>query len=216
MDTRTDVLAQLYASGVVAVMRGVDDNHAELVGNALADGGVTALEITADTDGAASLIQSLATQMADRDVVVGAGTVTDAATARVMILAGAAFIITPGVQRDVIQTANAAGVPVIPGTMTPTEAMRAYEAGADAIKLFPATTVGPEHISALTGPLDVTVIPTGGITLQNGAEFLEAGAAAIGVGSALLKDELIQQEKWNKLQSRAGAFVDLVHNHRAG
>lgn len=215
MDRRTEILDRMYESGVIAVMRGVHGDDIESVGTALADGGVTALEITADTDDAAAAIRDLTERMADRPVAVGVGTVTDAATARVMLLAGAEFVVTPSLHEDVIRTANRAGVPVIPGIMTPTEAVRAYEAGADAIKVFPATTVGPDHLAALSGPLDVTVIPTGGITLRNGAEFLEAGAAGIGVGSALVNQELIAKEQWNKLQSRARAFVDLVESHRA-
>lgn len=215
IDERSAQLERMLQSGVIAVMRGVEGRTVVPAAEALVEGGVTTLEVTADTPGAAESMERLAETFASEDVVVGAGTVLDAQTARTMLLAGAEFIVSPTFEPDVVETANRAGVPVIPGIMTPTEALDAYEAGADAVKLFPARTVGPDHLAALRGPLEqLTVIPTGGIDRDNAAAFLRAGAAAIGIGSALVSDEIAAEEDWEALTERAEAFAALVAEHR--
>lgn len=215
MPDRTATMAHIERTGVIAVMRGVTPETARPIADALVEGGITTLEVTADTPGATDIIDDLSEYMTDREVVIGAGTVLDASTARTVLLAGAEFIVTPTLNPEVIRTANRDGVPVVPGILTPTEAMHAIEAGADAVKLFPASSVGPGHISALHGPLDhVDVIPTGGVSLENGGAYFEAGATAIGVGSALVQDELIEREDWAALSERASAFADLVASAR--
>lgn len=196
-------------------MRGIDTGAAAPAAEALAAGGITAVEVTADTDGATASLDRVTEAMAGPEVSVGVGTVLDAETARTMLRHGAEFIVSPTFEPEVVETANRAGVPVIPGVMTPTEATAAYAAGADAVKLFPATTVGPGHIRAMHGPLSqLTIIPTGGVDRENAPGFLEAGAAGLGVGSALLDEETLAEGRWEELTERAAAFVDLVERHR--
>ena len=215
MTERTRILSRIESGGVIAVLRGVTDETLEPIATALADGGITAVEVTADTPGVIEKIERLAAAMANRSVAVGAGTVLDEATARNVLLAGAEFIVTPTLSAGVIETANRDGVPVIPGIMTPSEAQRAMEAGADAVKLFPANTVGPGHISAIHGPLSqIDIIPTGGIDLENTATYIDAGAFAVGTGSALVTDEILVEKDWDALETRAADFVAAVETAR--
>ena len=207
-------LERILENGVVAVMRGVSPEHVVDAGQALVHGGVTALEVTAETPGAAKSLDRLNDAFDDQEAVIGAGTVLDAAGTRSMLGAGADFIVSPTLSEDVIRTGNRNGIPVIPGVMTPTEALQATEAGADAVKMFPATTVGPDHLSAIAGPLPhLTMIPTGGITLENAEAFLDAGAGAIGVGSALVSDQIVADADWEALEDRARAFAQVVDGH---
>lgn len=216
MSTRSETVARIVDGGVIAVLRGVTDDTLAPIATALADGGVTAVEVTADTPDVTGKIERLGAVLGDRDAIVGAGTVLDAATARAVRLAGADFIVTPTLHESVIETANRDAVPVIPGIMTPTEAQRALEAGTDVVKLFPANTVGPGHIAAIHGPLpQVDIIPTGGVTLDNAGEFIEAGAVAVGVGSALVTDDILATEDWSALENRAAEFVAEVDAARA-
>lgn len=215
MSDRVAPLETITSSGVIAVLRGIDAGTVGPAGEAIAAGGVTAIEVTADTSGATEQIGTLSEQFAERNIAVGAGTVLDSETARTVIRAGAEFIVSPSLQKPVIRTANRYDVPVVPGVMTPTEAVSALEAGADAVKLFPASSLGPSHLAALRGPLSqLDLIPTGGVTIENAGEFIDAGAIAVGVGSALLSDEIAEQEDWSVLEDRAGAFVQTVADAR--
>ena len=214
MTDRTTTLARIEQGGVIAVLRGVEPAHVEPIATALVDGGITAIEVTADTPGVADLVSTLDT-VVDGAAAIGAGTVLDAATARTVLLAGAEFIVTPTLDVGVIETANRYGVPVVPGIMTPTEAQRAMEAGADAVKLFPAATVGPNHLRAINGPLEqIPIVPTGGIDLDNAADYIAAGAIGVGVGGALLDADLIGAEDWASLAERARDFVEVVETAR--
>jgi 2-dehydro-3-deoxyphosphogluconate aldolase/(4S)-4-hydroxy-2-oxoglutarate aldolase len=148
-------------------------------------------------------------------VTVGAGTVLDAETARACQLAGAEFLVTPTVNPDVIQTGNRYGTPVIPGVMTPTEALTATETGADMCKLFPASTLGPSHVSAMSGPLgQVPLVPTGGVSSENAADFFESGAAAVGVGSALVDSNAIENGEYDRLTETASDLIDIAETAR--
>ncbi len=214
-DARSRQLETILQGGVIAVMRGVEPDDAVAAAEALAAGGITAVEVTAETPGVMASLNRVTEAMADRSVAVGAGTVLDAGTAGTMLRHGAEFVVSPTFAPEVVETANRAGVPVIPGVMTPTEATKAYAAGADAVKLFPATTVGPDHIQAVHGPLpQLTILPTGGVDRENAPAFLEAGAAGIGVGSALVDQAIIANERWDELTERATGFVELVERHR--
>jgi 2-dehydro-3-deoxyphosphogluconate aldolase/(4S)-4-hydroxy-2-oxoglutarate aldolase len=174
-------------SRVIGILRGIDQSEAETVATALADGGVKAVEVTADTEGHLEMITTLAESFSDTDVTVGCGTVLDTETAQRAINAGAEFILAPNTAPNVIQFCNEASVVSIPGVQTPTEAVTALDAGADMLKLFPASTVGPGHVGALRGPLgDIPVVPTGGVSTDNVNAYFEAGATAVGVGSALV------------------------------
>jgi len=148
---RTDRLDRITDGGVIAILRGVNTADAVAVADAVVDAGVTALEITADTPNSMSSIEAISDRV--DDALVGAGTVLDAETARAAQLAGAEFLVTPTVNRNVIRTANRYGTPIAVGAYTPTEALEAYQVGADAVKVFPAKTGGPDHVAAIGGPL---------------------------------------------------------------
>ena len=195
--------------GVVAILRGVDPDAAIDVADAVVDGGVTALEVTADTPDVARTIGALA----DRydDVLVGAGTVLDAETARALQLAGAEFLVTPTIDAGVIETANRYGTPVATGAFTPTEALRAYESGADLVKVFPAATGGPDHVAALGGPLpQIPLVPTGGVGPENAGDYVAAGAVAVGVGSAIVDDDAVANGEYERIAENARRTVDAV------
>ncbi|MCU4718627.1 bifunctional 4-hydroxy-2-oxoglutarate aldolase/2-dehydro-3-deoxy-phosphogluconate aldolase [Halapricum hydrolyticum] len=210
----TDALERLLDSGVVAVLRDIDPEALPKVADALAAAGVTALEVTTDGHDASRTIARLAESTGD-EVLVGAGTVMDAATASRAIEAGAEFVVSPHLDREVVATANRRSVVVGPGVMTPTEAADAMAAGADLLKVFPASTVGPDHLSAIRGPLgDVPIMPTGGIGPDNVEAFFDAGAAVVGAGSALLDYDAIAHGDYDAVQSRAESFLDAVDDAR--
>jgi 2-dehydro-3-deoxyphosphogluconate aldolase/(4S)-4-hydroxy-2-oxoglutarate aldolase len=204
----------LTADGVVCVMRGVTDETLVPIAEAVIEGGVSVLEVTMNTDGAIDKIARLAEETSE-DVLVGAGTVLDAESARTAILAGAQFVIAPNFDPDTIDVCNRYGVPVAPGINTPTEAVNAYEAGADLVKLFPASPLGPEYVSALQGPLpQIPVVPTGGISTDNAAAYFEAGAVAVGVGSALIDDEAIAAGDYDRITANAEELVAIADEYR--
>lgn len=206
----TETFDAIRESGVVAVMRGVEPETLVEIGEALLAGGVTAIEVTADNRGAAEMIRTLDEELGD-EAVVGAGTVLDGETAQSMIAAGAEFVVSPSLHSDVIETCNRYGALVAPGVMTPTEAIDAYEQGADVVKIFPAKTVGPDHVAAMKGPLSqVPMLPTGGVDADNAADFVEAGAVAVGAGSALVPSEAVEDEDYAEITRRAEAMTETV------
>ncbi|ESP88494.1 bifunctional 4-hydroxy-2-oxoglutarate aldolase/2-dehydro-3-deoxy-phosphogluconate aldolase [Candidatus Halobonum tyrrellensis] len=200
--------------GVIAVMRGAESETVVRTAEALVDGGVDVLEVTADTPGSAEMIRTLSEELDDA-VSVGAGTVLDAETAQAAIAAGAEFVVSPSFHRDVVETCNRYGALVAPGIMTPTEAIEAFEAGADVVKLFPAATVGPGHVSALKGPLEqIPVVPTGGVSPDNCGDYIEAGATAVGAGSALVDRDAVDAGEFERITENAEAFRDAVEAAR--
>lgn len=206
----TETFDAIRESGVVAVMRGVEPETLVEIGEALLAGGVTAIEVTADNAGAAEMIRTLDAELGE-EAVVGAGTVLDGETAQSMIAAGAEFVVSPSLHNDVIEACNRYGALVAPGVMTPTEAIDAYEQGADVVKIFPAKTVGPDHVAAMKGPLSqVPMLPTGGVSADNAADFIEAGAVAVGAGSALVPSEAVESEDYAEITRRAEAMTDAV------
>ncbi|ELZ01946.1 bifunctional 4-hydroxy-2-oxoglutarate aldolase/2-dehydro-3-deoxy-phosphogluconate aldolase [Natrialba asiatica] len=213
-DTRT-ITDRIVESGVIAVVRGVDEEQVVPVSRALYEAGVEALEITADGTRAAEMIAAVDRELADTDAIIGAGTVLDAATAQSVIDAGATFVVSPSTSPEVVRTCNRHGVLAAPGVMTPTEAVTAMEAGADVLKMFPASTVGPGHISALSGPLgDVDIIPTGGVSADNVDAFFDAGAVAVGAGGAILDKEAIDRGDMDGVRATAESFVAAVEDAR--
>ena len=246
MSGRDATLEAITESGVIAVCRGVDREAIVPTARALVDGGVTAIEITADDPGATEKLSILREELVTNDdtpgsadddadadnadadnadadnadagrVVVGAGTVLDPETASAVIDAGASFVVTPHTAPDVVRTCNRRGVLSMCGVLTPTETVRALEAGADVLKVFPASSVGPDHLSALSGPFgEVSLVPTGGVTLDNARAYLKAGAIAVGVGGDLVDSEAIEAEAYDRLEQRAGEFVDAVSATRQG
>ena len=206
---RTDRLDRITEGGVIAILRGVGRDDAVAVADAVVDAGVTALEVTADTPNAMASIEAIADRV--DDAVVGAGTVLDAETARAAQLAGAEFLVTPTVNRGVIRTANRYGTPVAVGAYTPTEAIEAYEAGADAVKVFPAKTGGPDHVAAIGGPLpQIPLVPTGGVGADNAGEYVRAGAVAVGVGSSIVDDDAVADGDFDAVRENARAVVEAV------
>ncbi|AXR76985.1 bifunctional 4-hydroxy-2-oxoglutarate aldolase/2-dehydro-3-deoxy-phosphogluconate aldolase [Natrarchaeobaculum sulfurireducens] len=207
---------RIVESGVIAVLRGVDEDDVVPVARAIHDAGVDALEVTADGTRAIEKIAAIDRELEGTEAVVGAGTVLDATTARAAIDAGAQFVVSPHTSCEVIETCNRQRVLAAPGVLTPTEAVTAMEAGADVLKLFPAGTVGPNHISAIRGPLgDIDVIPTGGVDADNVGEYLEAGAVAVGAGSALVDYDAIDDGDMDRVRETAAAFVEAVTDARA-
>ena len=210
-----ETLSRIADSGVVAVLRGVDADQLVGIAEALQAGGVDVVEITADTPAVTDLIETL-TDTFD-DLVVGTGTVLDAETARSTIAAGAAFVVSPSLHEDVIETCNRYGVVCAPGVMTPTEAIRGYEAGADFVKVFPAKTVGPDHLAAMSGPLgQIPMMPTGGVGPTNAGEYVEAGAFAVGAGGALVDYEAAARGDYEVITETAREFTRVVEEARDG
>lgn len=206
---RTDRLDRIAGSGVIAILRGVARDDAVAVADAVVDAGVTALEVTVDTPNAMSSIEAISGRV--DDALVGAGTVLDPETARAAQLAGAEFLVTPTVNTDVIETANRYGTPIMVGAYTPTEALEAYQAGGDAVKMFPAKTGGPDHVAAVGDPLpQIPLVPTGGVSVENAGDYVRAGAVAVGVGSSIVDHEAIADSAFDAIGSNARAVVEVV------
>ncbi|TKX85394.1 bifunctional 4-hydroxy-2-oxoglutarate aldolase/2-dehydro-3-deoxy-phosphogluconate aldolase [Halorubrum sp. SS5] len=209
-----ETLSRLVDSGVVAVLRGVPADQLIEIAEALREGGVTAVEITADTPEVADLIGEVAGSF-DDEVVVGTGTVLDSETARTTLMAGAEFVVSPSLHEDVIETCNRYGAVTAPGVMTPTEAIRGYEAGADFVKVFPAKTVGPAHLGAMKGPLgQIPMMPTGGVSPDNAAEYIDAGAFAVGAGGALVDYDAAERGDYETITETAREFTRVVEEAR--
>jgi 2-dehydro-3-deoxyphosphogluconate aldolase / (4S)-4-hydroxy-2-oxoglutarate aldolase len=206
-----DRLVQL---GIIAVVRARHPDQVLPVAQALMAGGVFAIEITLTTPHAIQAIGH-ASQTLDSSALLGVGTVLSTASCKAALEAGARFVVSPVLRPELVPVAHAAGCPVMLGAYTPTEAQTAHEAGTDFVKIFPADGLGPAYIKALRAPLPhLRIIPTGGVDLETAPAFLKAGCAALGVGSALVSDRILQQQAWSELTSLARAFVDRVQSAR--
>ena len=215
MRTKHDVFQQLRDSGVVAVLRGVDADTLIEITDALVAGGVRGIELTADTPGIADMVAELDASFGDEEIAIGVGTVLDSETARTVMLGGADFVVSPSLHEDVIDTCNRYGTLVAPGIMTPTEAITGYEAGADLIKVFPASTVGPDHLGAIKGPLgQIPLMPTGGVSPDNAGDYIEAGAECVGAGGALVDYEAADRGEFEVITENADAFQDVISDAR--
>jgi 2-dehydro-3-deoxyphosphogluconate aldolase/(4S)-4-hydroxy-2-oxoglutarate aldolase len=215
MTNKQDVMDSIVDSGVTAVMRGIPEEDVVDVAEAIHEGGVTALELTADAKRCSEMIAKVDRALEGTDAVIGAGTVMDAAAARNVIEAGAEFVLAPNLNEEVMEVCNRESVVAIPGVMTPTEADRAMAAGADILKMFPASTVGPGHIGALQGPLgDVPIMPTGGVSADNVDDYFDAGAVAVGAGSALVNYDAIEAGDMDGVREQAAEFVQAVEDAR--
>jgi 2-dehydro-3-deoxyphosphogluconate aldolase / (4S)-4-hydroxy-2-oxoglutarate aldolase len=212
--TREAIAADLERAGVVAVIRIKDPDKVQAVVDAIAEGGVRAIEVTMTVPGAVGLIKTLAPRM-PKGFLFGAGTVVDAATAAEVIDAGAQFVVSPVFRRSLIEACHDRGVPVTPGCFTPTEILDAWDAGADLVKVFPATVLGPGYIKDVRAPLpQVKLMPTGGVTVENAGEWIKAGAAAVGVGTALLDTKAIEAGDYAVLRAKAERIVANVRSAR--
>jgi len=204
------VLETILQRKLVAVVRSPDGGKLVEVAKALAAGGVTCLEITFTVPNALEVLKAVRSAMGDA-VTLGAGTVLDPETARAAILAGAEFVVAPNTNPEVIALCRRYSVPVMPGAYTPTEILRAWELGADVVKVFPAEIGGPAYLRAVSAPLpQVRLMPTGGVDLHTATEFLKASACCLGVGSSLVEKAALAAGDMNRITSLAKAFVEAV------
>jgi 2-dehydro-3-deoxyphosphogluconate aldolase/(4S)-4-hydroxy-2-oxoglutarate aldolase len=212
--SRAAVVGAIEAAGVVAVIRLKDGNTLSAVVDALMAGGVRALEVTMTVPGAVELIRGLAPKL-PAGFLLGAGTVLDADTVERVVGAGAQFVVSPVFRRAVIDSGHRLGVPVMPGCLSPTEILDAWDSGADIVKVFPATTLGPGYLKDVRGPLPhVKLMPTGGVTLDNAGDWIRAGAVAVGVGSALVDAAAIAAGDFGALTVNARRIVASVEGAR--
>ena len=213
--SRSEVIALVEQLGVVAIIRTQDSSGVRGVVDALASGGVKALEVTMTVPRAIELIAEIAPTLPS-DFLFGAGTVVDADTAHRAARAGAQFIVSPVLRPEVIKAAHEDGIPVMPGCFTPTEILTAWDLGADIVKVFPATSVGPSYLKDVRGPLPhVKLMPTGGVSIDNVGDWLKAGAVAVGVGSALLDAKAIAAKQFDVIEANARRMVANVDAARS-
>jgi len=209
-------LERILRGGVVAILRASSGETLLEAASALAAGGVEAVEVTVTVPRAHHVLEQVADRLGDK-ILLGAGTVLDPETARTAILAGAEFIVGPNVNRRVIRLCRRYGKLVFPGAFTPTEVVAAWEAGADIVKIFPSDCVGPGYLKALSGPLpQVLLMPTGGVNLQTAADFLRAGACALGIGGSLVEPKALAARDFARIESLARQYVDIVKKTRQG
>jgi 2-dehydro-3-deoxyphosphogluconate aldolase/(4S)-4-hydroxy-2-oxoglutarate aldolase len=212
--TRADVVRRIETEGVVAVVRLGDPRAGRDVAAALLEGGVSVIEITMTVPRAAEVIAELSRALPD--ALVGAGTVTDAAMARLVIDAGARFVVSPIFRPEVIDACQQRNVPACPGCFSPTEIVSAWEMGADIVKIFPAASLGPGFIKDLRGPFpSLKLLPTGGVSKDNAGDWIRAGAVAIGAGSALVDPKAVQAGAFDVITANARAFVNAVRGARS-
>ncbi len=195
---------------IVAVIRAESPDLLVDVADALLAGGVEVMEVTFTVPRVARVIEQVADKLGDR-VLLGAGTVLDPETARTAFLAGAEFIVSPAVNVDVIEICRRYSKLVMPGAFTPTEVITAWQAGADIVKVFPSDLVGPKYLRLLHGPLPhVRLMPTGGVNLDTAADFLSAGACALGIGSSLVDQKALAARDLKRIEELARKFVEVV------
>ncbi len=215
MDKRAEHLQLMIDTGIVAVIRANSSAQLMDIVKALKDGGVKTLEITMTTPNALAAI-SEAQARYGKEVVVGVGSVLDPETARAAILAGAEFVVAPTLNVEVIRLCQRYSKVVVPGAFTPTEILTAWEAGADAVKVFPATKLGPEFFKDIMGPLPhIRLTPTGGVDLETTPKFIKAGAAFVGVGSALVDKKVVAESRWDVLAETAAKYIAAVKAARS-
>ena len=203
------ILAKFKAEKVIALIRADSPDGLLDCAKALAAGGLTSIELTMTTPGAIRMLEKAVAELPD--FLFGLGTVLDAETARAGILAGAKFVVTPGVRLDVIETCKRYSVPIFCGAFTPTEIITVWEAGADAAKIFPAEFFGPNYIKSVKAPLPhVEMVPTGGVNENNVGDFIKAGAFAVAAGSSLIDGKAFKERNWSAITAKAKAFAAAV------
>src|ERR1044071_8249674 len=212
---KAEVIKQIKATGLIPVVRATSADEAMRAIDAIREGGVSVLEITMTVPGALGVIEQL-TKKYGSDVLVGAGTVLDAETARACMLGGAQFIVSPALNMETIECCRRYGVAVMPGALTPTEVVQAWTAGADLVKVFPAGALGgASYLKALKAPLPhIELVPTGGVSLKTAADFIKAGASALGVGADLVDPKAIRDGQAALITERAKQFVEIVRQAR--
>lgn len=210
-----EALAKILEEGVVPVIRVSSADEAMGVAQALKEGGISVIEVTMTVPGAMEVIQQVSQRFKDQ-VILGAGTVLDPETARLALINGARFLVTPSLNLETIKMSNRYSAVVIPGALTPTEILTAWEAGADLVKVFPIGQVGgPAYIRAVKAPLPhIPLVPTGGVNLQNAGEFIKAGAAAIAAGGELVDKKAVAEKKFSLVAENARRFLEEVKKAR--
>lgn len=206
---------RIYEIGLVPVLRATSAQQAMTIADAIITGGVTVLEITMTVPGAIAVIEKLVEHHGNK-LLVGAGTILDAETARSCILAGAQFVVSPALDVRTIEICRRYSVPVMPGALTPTEIVTAWQAGADVVKVFPCSALGgAKYLKALQGPLpQIQLIPTGGVSLSTAEEFLAAGAFALGVGSDLVDAKAASEGRTDVITENARKYIGIVNKFR--
>jgi len=213
--SKASIIERMLNPGVVAVIRADSSEQLMDVAKALVAGGVTAMEVTMTTPNALEVIRAVKQELGE-SILMGVGTVLDAETTRLAILAGAQFAVSPVMKVELIEMCRRYAVPIVCGAYTPTEALTAHEHGADFIKIFPADGLGPGYIKALKAPLpQLQIIPTGGVDLNTAGAFIKAGCAAVAAGSSLVSKEVLKSGDWAQLSATAAAFVEAVAKARA-
>lgn len=210
-----DVIRCIEETGIVAILRGTKSEELLRIAGALYDGGIRAIEVTCNTKGYLSMIQTLADELGGK-MAIGAGTVLNSVTAQLVIDAGAKFVLAPDFNPDVVQLVHQNQKLVIPGVATASEILSAYRLGVDIVKLFPAGALGARYLKDLRGPLQqAAIMPVGGVTLDNLAEFVQAGAYAFGIGSELVDKQAIAQGRYSVISEKAQAFIAAFRKAKA-
>jgi len=212
--TKSQILDRIINPGIVAIIRADSSEQLMDAATALYEGGVTGMEVTMTTPNALQVITDVSKKFGDK-VLIGVGSVLDPETARLAILAGAEFVVTPVTRPDVIRMCNRYAKPIASGAYTPTECLTAHESGSDFVKLFPADQVGPTYIKNILAPMPMLrIIPTGGVTIDTAASFIDAGCVALAAGSSLVSKDCLKNRDWKKLSATAAAFVAAVRTAR--
>ena len=212
---KASVIQQIRETGLIPVVRATSADEATRAIEAIRKGGISVLEITMTVPGAIRVIEQLGQKLGD-EAVVGAGTVLDAETARACMLAGAQFIVSPSLDLATIACCRRYGIAVMPGALTPTEVVQAWSAGADFVKVFPAGALGgASYIKSLKAPLpQIELVPTGGVSLKTAADFIKAGASALGVGADLVDVKALREGNDEVITERAREYVQIVRDSR--
>ncbi len=213
--TKQEILSSIIEIGIVPVVRAPSAEAAVRAVEAIYEGGIRAAEITMTVPGALRALERVADALGDK-IVLGAGTVLDAETVRAAMLAGAEFFVSPGLKRETIELARRYSKVSIPGALTPTEVLAAWDAGADIVKIFPCGNVGgPKYIKALKAPFPhIEMIPTGGVNLETAGEFLKAGACAVAVGAELVDAKTLKEGRYEVITERARQFLAVIAKAR--
>jgi 2-dehydro-3-deoxyphosphogluconate aldolase/(4S)-4-hydroxy-2-oxoglutarate aldolase len=215
MNNKSAVIRQIKETGVIPVIRANSSDEAMRAIDAIRAGGVSTMEITMTVPGAVKVMEDVAKRYG-AEVLVGAGTVLDAETARICILSGAQFVISPAFNPETVSLCKKYGIVVMPGALTPTEVVQAWTAGADFVKVFPAGALGgASYIKSLKAPLpQIELIPTGGVSLKTAADFIKAGAGALGIGADLVDLEALRNGQDDLITERARRYVEIVKEAR--
>jgi 2-dehydro-3-deoxyphosphogluconate aldolase/(4S)-4-hydroxy-2-oxoglutarate aldolase len=214
MRSKSEIISLLTNPGIIAVIRAQRADQVLPLSEALIAGGITAIEITMTTPGAIGAIGEASDKFGER-ALIGVGTVLQEDQCRAAIAVGAQFVVSPVCKVELVAIAYAANRPIMLGAYTPTEAQFAHELGADFVKIFPAETLGPTYIKAIRAALPhLRIVPTGGIDVNNIADFFNAGCVAVGLGSSLVSSKILQEANWPELTRRAAEFVKAAQQAR--